>query len=95
MEILDGKDPELWKIAQKRASFKRHLTTYLIINGFFWLIWFMGRGHYYGGLPWPVWPMLGWGIGLAFNYFDAYQGDKNTLAEREYEKMKKERENKN
>jgi len=95
MEILEGKDPELWKIAQKRASFKKHLYTYLIVNGFLWFLWYMGKGGYGGGgIPWPVWPTAGWGIGLAFNYFDAYHGDKNTMANNEYEKLKRDREGK-
>ena len=94
MEILEGKDPELWKIAQKRASFKQHLYTYLIVNGFLWLLWAMGKGHHFSGIPWPVWCTGGWGIGLAFDYFDAYHGDEKTMANNEYEKLKRDREGK-
>lgn len=95
MEIIDGKDPELWRIAQKRAHFHHHLYTYVIINAFFWLLWYFTNDSYDGGeMPWPVWPMLGWGIGLAFNYFDAYHGDKSAIAKREYDKLKKEKEGK-
>lgn len=95
MEIIDGKDPELWKIAKKRASFKKHLFTYTVINLFLWAIWYIGHGgHYHGGWPWPLWVTLGWGIGLAFDYFDSYHNEKSDLAEREYEKLKKEREGK-
>jgi hypothetical protein len=96
MEIIGGKDPDLWRIAQKRAKFKKHAFTYVVINLFFWILWLIsgnrwhGGMHWGGGLPWPVWPMLGWGIGLAFNYFDAYQNPKSTLAEKEYEKLKRE-----
>jgi hypothetical protein len=39
--------------------------------------------------PWPIWPMLGWGLGLAFQYFNAYGADKETLADREFEKLKR------
>ena len=101
MQLIDDKDPQLWRMAQKRAQFKKHLTTYIIINGFFWVIWFIGdfmqfgNEHYGSSYPWPIWPMLGWGIGLAFNYFEAYHGDKNTLADREYEKLKQEQDRKN
>jgi hypothetical protein len=99
MEIIDGKDPELWRIAQKRAKFRKHLFTYIVINSFFWLLWLFSHrgmhfGYFDGGLPWPVWPMLGWGIGLAFNYFDAYHNPNSTLAEKEYEKLKREQERK-
>jgi hypothetical protein len=85
------KDPGLWRIAKKRASFQKHLIAYLIVNGFLWALWWMGKGDQ--GDVWPIWPSLGWGIGLAFNYFDAYHGDKGALAEREYEKLEREKKN--
>jgi hypothetical protein len=87
------RDEQLWRIAQKRANFRRHLFTYLVINGFLWGIWWftVGRHDGFRGYPWPIWVMLGWGIGLAFNYFDAYHGSKEDIAQQEYEKLKKER----
>ncbi len=88
MEIINEKDTNLWRIAQKRAAFKQGLFTYLAVNGFFWLIWLYSDGDYSNGIPWPVWPMLGWGLGIAFQYREAYHGSKKDLAEREYEKMK-------
>ena len=36
--------------------------------------------------------MLGWGLGLVFQYFAAYGGSKENLVDREYEKLKRERE---
>ncbi len=88
----EGKDAALWEIAQKRASFKSHLTVYLIINAFLWGIWFFSddpdksfNGYSY---PWPIWTTLGWGIGLAFHYAGAYVFHKSNLAEKEYQKLK-------
>ncbi|MFN8250708.1 MAG: 2TM domain-containing protein [Ferruginibacter sp.] len=93
----EGKDPELWEIAQKRAGFKNHLISYIVVNGFLWAIWFFtgnqhrsmhfdewDTNHY----PWPIWPMLGWGIGLAFHYAGAYIFPKSNSVEREYQKLK-------
>lgn len=92
----EGKDPELWEIAQKRASFKSHLLSYLIVNAFLWSIWYFtghqreitidnwNTRHY----PWPIWPTLGWGIGLAFHFAGAYVFPKANSVEREYEKLK-------
>jgi hypothetical protein len=83
------KDPQLWELAQRRASFKYHLATYLIINIFFWILWYLnGRHTTHQGWPWPVWPMLGWGIGLAFHFLGAYVVPKDNLAEKEYQKLK-------
>jgi hypothetical protein len=89
-----GKDPYLWEIAKKRASFRGHLATYMVINGFFWIIWFFSGGRHYdegSPLPWPVWPMLGWGIGIVFHYLGAYVFPKENSAEEEYQKLLKEK----
>jgi hypothetical protein len=37
------------------------VRTYLAVIALLWLIW-LATG---AGYPWPVWPMLGWGIGVA------------------------------
>lgn len=94
METNQERDAQLWKMAQKRASFKKHLATYFIMNAFFWALWFFGGGTQedHHGWPWPIWPMLGWGIGIAFNYVSAYHDDKMSSTEKEYEKLKKEKE---
>ena len=93
----EGKDPELWEIAQKRAGFKKHLVTYVIINAFLWGIWFVtGNQHRIFDVgdwdmhryPWPIWTTLGWGIGLAFHFAGAYVFHKSNSVEREYQKLK-------
>jgi eukaryotic-like serine/threonine-protein kinase len=42
-------------------SFKTHLTVYVLVNVLLIGIWAASGGGYF----WPVWPILGWGIGLA------------------------------
>ncbi|MEP6676701.1 MAG: 2TM domain-containing protein [Ferruginibacter sp.] len=94
----EGKDPELWEIAQKRAAFKKHALTYIIVNAFLWGVWyFTGSSnddelnfanmhwHHY---PWPIWTTLGWGIGLAFHFAGAYLFPKANSVEKEYQKLK-------
>ena len=91
----EGKDPQLWRIAQARASFKSHLATYLIMSAFFWGVWYFTGGRDYNDrLPWPVWPMLGWGIGIAFHYVSAYVTPKGNAVDKEYEKLKQQQTNK-
>ena len=83
------KDPQLWYIAQKRVSFKYHLGTYLVINSFFWILWyFSGQQLTEEGWPWPVWPLFGWGIGLFFHWMGAYIFPRGNSVEKEYEKLK-------
>ena len=51
-----------------KREFRRHLITYAAVNGFLVVIWAMsGYGHF-----WPVWVILGWGIGLARHAWCAY-----------------------
>lgn len=89
----EGKDgshlrDELWIIARKRAAFKRSLLVYLVMNVFFVAIWYFtsGSNSYY----WPIWPLIGWGFGIAMQYVAAYHYNSIFTAEREYEKLKNE-----
>ncbi|HZH01521.1 MAG TPA: 2TM domain-containing protein [Flavisolibacter sp.] len=85
----EGRDPHIWRMAQARAAFKRHFIIYLIMSSVFWAIWYFTGGVDYtnDGLPWPVWPMFGWGIGLLFHYLGAYRTPINDPAEKEYQKI--------
>ena len=42
------------------AGWRRHLASYLAVIAGLWLIWALTGAEY----PWPIWPMLGWGLGL-------------------------------
>ncbi len=90
--LQSEKDREIWKLAKKRVSFKRHLATYLVINTFFWIIWFL-TDHKKddmesGGIPWPIFPMLGWGIGIMFGFLNAYVFTKHDAIEKEFNRLK-------
>ncbi|MBK8712807.1 MAG: 2TM domain-containing protein [Niastella sp.] len=91
--VPEGKDPYLWEIAQKRASFKSHLITYILVNTFLWAIWYFSSQQPIEGwdnkFPWPIWPTLGWGIGLAFHFAGAYIFPEANSIEKEYEKLSK------
>lgn len=90
----DEKDTQLWRIAQRRAAFRKNLYSYLVINAFLWAVWWftIGKDKGFTGYPWPVWIMLGWGLGLGIQYFKAYQGTKSELADEEYERLKRRKE---
>jgi|CXWL01.1.fsa_nt_gi hypothetical protein len=56
--------------SRKRRDFRGHFTTYiLVILGLFGLNVFTIRD---GGDLWAMYPMLGWGIGIAIHGFSAY-----------------------
>lgn len=90
----EPRDERLWKLARRRADFRKSVASYFVVNGFLWCIWWFTQGHdgNFRFPPWPVWPMLGWGIGLAFQYFNAYGNSKEDLTEQEYRKLKKQSE---
>ena len=79
------KDPLLWEIAQKRSDFKTDLLIYLVCNVFMWVIWMVEPND---GIPWPVWATAGWGVGILFEYLDAYCYPEEESVEREYQKLK-------
>jgi hypothetical protein len=84
---LPQRDPVLWNMAQKRVSFKRHLTTYILVNGFLWALWLFGNSNSGDLFPWPVWSTAGWGVGLFSHFLSAYGYGANSV-EKEYEKLK-------
>jgi len=54
---------------RKKRGFQAHALAYLMVNLLFVAIWIVAGPR---GFFWPVFPMFGWGIGLAFNAWDVY-----------------------
>lgn len=52
-----------------RKGFRIHATIYVAVNLFLFAIWLsvwqLNDGTSY---PWFIWPLLGWGVGLAAHY---------------------------
>ena len=46
--------------AATRLRLDPQVGTYLAVMALLWLIWLVAGAGY----PWPIWPMLGWGIGV-------------------------------
>ncbi|MEO8173433.1 MAG: 2TM domain-containing protein, partial [Sediminibacterium sp.] len=71
-----------------RVAFRWSFASYFLVNAFLVAIWFLRSGP--GTHFWPIWPIMGWGIGIAFQYFNAYHGNKFDNTQKEYERLKKE-----
>lgn len=55
---------------EARSGFWSHLAAYTLVSAVLVLAWFMVTD---GGLFWPVFPMLGWGIGLFFHAVETFR----------------------
>jgi 2TM domain len=53
---------------KKKRDFYGHLLVYALVNGFLVVIWAI-TSH---GFFWPVFPIVGWGIGVVLNAWDVY-----------------------
>jgi hypothetical protein len=53
------------------AGLPTQLISYLAVMAGLWLIWALTGAGY----PWPIWPMLGWGLGLLGCHFRAAAAD--------------------
>lgn len=51
-----------------KRDFKRHLAVYVVVNLFLIGIWALSDGGFF----WPIFVILGWGVGLLLNGWDAY-----------------------
>lgn len=85
MNTVNHDEEMLWQLAKKRAAFKWSLACYVIVNALLVAIWFFTLGI--GGYFWPLWPMLGWGVGIAMQYVNAYHTDIFSVTN-EYNKLK-------
>ena len=86
-------EEELYELAAKRVTakkdFRTHLAVYIIVNIGLFAIYALTS---WGGYPWFIWPLFGWGIGLAFHFFNMLSElkgtDKNRI-DNEIDKLKK------
>jgi len=73
---------------KKRRDFRGHLLVYVLVNTFLVVIWAVIGVH---GFFWPVFPIVGWGIGVVMNAWDVYWRPQITEADirREIERENK------
>ncbi len=51
------------KRLEEKRDFRTHVVTYVVVNGVFVGIWAVTGAGYF----WPIWPLLGWGVGLVLH----------------------------
>lgn len=55
---------------KKRRDFFTHLLVYVLVNVFLVAIWAATSS---GGFFWPIFPIVGWGIGVVMNAWDVWR----------------------
>jgi len=60
--MTDERQQAIRRIKAKRG-FWTHFAIYLAVNALLVVIWAVTSPGYF----WPIWPILGWGIGIAAN----------------------------
>ena len=70
-------------MSRQRDDFRQHLWAFIIINTALVLINLLTYGVW-----WFQWPLLGWGIGLAFHYRETYYPGEESI-EKGIQKMRR------
>ncbi len=85
-------DEALRRKAQRRVKLKMgffiHAGIYVLVN-----LGLLAINGVAGGKPWALWPMAGWGLGLAIHGIVTYinlrgNGVRESMVERELERLK-------
>lgn len=90
--MTDENEQRLRKLAERRADaklgFRTHLMAYVVVNGALAALNLLTSPSYL----WFIWPMLGWGIGLAAHGLSVYAhaGDqRERMVEKELERLRR------
>jgi 2TM domain len=67
MEEASEREAAKKRLEEKR-DFRTHVVTYLVVNSCLIGIWAITGSGYF----WPVWPVLGWGIGLVLHAWSIF-----------------------
>lgn len=86
-------DDHLWNLARSRAQFKVQLVRFVLVSALLWAIWYFTGARVHGGLPWPAWVTLFWGLGLVIKGLSCYGfWGTTSWTEREYQQLLRDQE---
>ena len=69
---------------RRRRELREHVFSYLIVNAMLVAVNWISSGK----LTWAVWPILGWGVGLAFHAWATLNSDSESFQE-EFEQFRR------
>jgi hypothetical protein len=69
--MVDEQDRREAAIARLKAKreFWGHFVVYLAVNALLVVVWAVTTGGYF----WPIWPIAGWGIGIAAHAWETFR----------------------
>lgn len=86
MEAAPRNEEELREQAivqlKKKRDFRGHVFIYVAVNAMLVVIWAITGADFF----WPIFPILGWGVGVAANAWDVY--GRKPITEDEIEREK-------
>ena len=56
--------------AHERRDLRRHLASFVLVNLLLIAVWALTGAGYF----WPIWPLLGWGVGIASHASETFLG---------------------
>jgi cytochrome b561 len=95
--LFSGRDMKIEEKSARQGDRKKgfylHLALYVIVNIILIVAW-ARTGAESHPVPWFVFPLVGWGIFVVWNYFEAFVWPEETgwekrQTEKEFEKLKK------
>jgi len=88
-------DEELMQLARRKVAMKKtfqiHLAVYILVNLFLVFIFFVTTRNSWDNYFWPIWPLMGWGLGLGIHGAVVYSNvfsSGNDQVMKEYQKLK-------
>ena len=69
MDEQERREAAVKRLKAKR-EFWQHVVIYVLVNAMLIVVWSVTNN---GGHFWPLWPLLGWGIGLAMHAWETFQ----------------------
>jgi hypothetical protein len=82
-EATDLRAEAIERLERKRA-FRTHLIVFVAVNLLLWVVWVSVAAATDVWFPWPLFPLLGWGIGLVAHARETFGG--RTFSEEKIER---------
>ena len=74
------------KSLRRKREFKDHVITYITVNSVLIAIWLITAVLWDAWFPWPIFPLAGWGIGLALHAWSTFGPTSKPITEEDIER---------